>query len=239
MPSPAPSFTLSGWSAWNPALTDAAAWLDWAARDEALPQGDGAPALAAMPPLLRRRAHRLGRMALETLYGAAPGDDCVVVHASRHGEVERSLALLQSLAADGSVSPQHFGMAVHNAIPGLFTIARQLPLPVSAVAAGRATIWAALVEALGQLADGAPRVLLVMADEPVPPLFTPFTDEPEAPFAYTLALTPGDDWHLDWAASDAGDCADNAAPGVLRAVLTGRGYAWQSQGRRWRLEPGA
>ncbi|GAA5786441.1 beta-ketoacyl synthase chain length factor [Chitiniphilus shinanonensis] len=239
MSTASPSFTLTGWSAWHPALPDAAAWLDWAARGGPLPAGDGAPPLAQMPPLLRRRAHRSGRMALQAMYDAAPGDDCAIVHASRHGEVERCLGLLQALAAEGAVSPQQFGMAVHNAIPGLFTIARRQPLPVSAIAAGRATAWAGLVEALAQLADGASRVLLVVADEPLPPLYQPFADEPQAPFAYALTLAPGTQWRLDWQADATAASAETAAATMLRALLTGQGCRWRDQGRRWRLEPAA
>jgi hypothetical protein len=61
-----------------------------------------------------------------------------------------------------------FGLAVHNASAGLFSIARADRANHIALAAGPATIEHAVIEACGLLADGAPMVLLVACDAPLP-----------------------------------------------------------------------
>jgi len=62
---PALRFSIAAWSAWAPGLTDAAAWRAWAT-SATLPVGGERPELSSFPPLLRRRAERLARMALHT-----------------------------------------------------------------------------------------------------------------------------------------------------------------------------
>ncbi|SMC18637.1 Beta-ketoacyl synthase, N-terminal domain [Andreprevotia lacus DSM 23236] len=196
------SFRVAAWSAWAPGLDTAAAWQAW--RHEARqPEGDDVPPVAAMPAMLRRRAERLGRMALETLYAdAITYRGQPIVYASRHGETGRIVPLLQQLAAEGSVSPQAFSMAVHNAIPGLFTIAQRSNAPVTAIAAGPETAFAGLTEALAQLQEGAPSVLLCLADHPLPAVYAAFADAAEAPVACVLELAPGNDFVLDNKGSD-------------------------------------
>jgi len=44
-----------------------------------------------------------------------------MVFASRHGEADRTLAILQDLAAGAEVSPTLFSMSVHNSVPGLWS----------------------------------------------------------------------------------------------------------------------
>ncbi|GHD68988.1 beta-ketoacyl synthase chain length factor [Jeongeupia chitinilytica] len=216
-PSPALHFSLRQWSAWAPGLESREAWLAW---DGTLPAGDSAPKVAAMPAMLRRRADRLGKMTLETLYA----DDIAyqgqpLIHASRHGEAARTVPLLQSLAAEGKVSPQAFSMAVHNATAGLFTIATQTHTPVSAIAAGNETALAGLVEACSQLADGAPSVLLCFSDEPLPTLYQRYADAPEAPFSLVLNLVAGHGFSLVAGAAGGRD----ATPLELLHFLLGNG----------------
>jgi hypothetical protein len=82
--------------------------------------------------MLRRRAGFLGKMALEVAYQVLDGrTDIPTVFCSRHGEVTRAIELLTIWRAAKPLSPTGFGMAVHNASAGLFSIAR----------ADRPTIW--------------------------------------------------------------------------------------------------
>ncbi|WP_051710788.1 beta-ketoacyl synthase chain length factor [Andreprevotia chitinilytica] len=213
-------FRLKNWAAWAPGLPDAESWLAWA-RGERQIGVDGEPAVAAMPPMLRRRAQRFGRIALESLY-ALPDDTSPIVFASRHGEVPRSVELLQSLASSGEVSPQSFSMAVHNATAGLFTIASKQVVNVTAIAAGRDSALAGIVEALGLLADGANSVRLILCDAPLPEIYADFaaanSSADAAPYSCVLALMRGDDFSLQ---TQAGVHLDNNEPGLalLRFML--------------------
>lgn len=191
----APGFSLRNWSAWAPGLENQQDWLDWRA-NPLLPSGDTTPAAACLPPLLRRRALRLGRMALESLSNiakTAPAES-PVIFASRHGEVLRSQRLMAELITEGNVSPQSFSLSVHNATIGLHTIAQGCQANVTALAGGNATASALLIEAMGLLVDGAPSVLIVACDETLPDCYSTYADEPQAPFAWAAELVAGEEF---------------------------------------------
>lgn len=142
-----------------------------------------------MPPMLRRRAGSLGRMALEVAYRCADGRSGMpVVFCSRHGDVVRAVGLLEELAQGEQVSPTGFGLAVHNATAGLFSIARSDRSNHIALAAGAASVEHGVIEACGLLADGADEVLLVVYDEPLPAPLDPYSDCDEQPFAWAWRL---------------------------------------------------
>lgn len=185
------AFSVLDWAAWAPGLHDRDAWQAWAQRPLP-PHGDAAPAAAEIPALLRRRIDRLGRMAMQAACGCDGAVDAAVplVFASRHGEVSRSVQLLQALAAGEAMSPTAFGLSVHNAIAAVHSIARGRRGNYLAIAAGPDTAETACVEAAGLLADGAPEVLVVCYEAPLPDCYAGFADGPEAPFAWCWRIAP-------------------------------------------------
>ncbi|TWI66323.1 beta-ketoacyl synthase-like protein [Pseudoduganella lurida] len=214
-------FSIVGHAAWAPGLSTPAAWQDWAAAPSAIPS-EGEPGVRAMPPMLRRRLGQLGKMALEVAYQAL-GDRAQVptVFCSRHGETARAIALLDDLAGGQPLSPTAFGMSVHNANAGLFSIARHDRANHIALAAGTATLEHAVIEACGLLADGEPLVLLVASDCPLPDVFVPFADRAEQPHAFAWLLGPaggaGEALALDWA-SVAEEEPSGGLPGTLEVL---------------------
>jgi hypothetical protein len=138
------------------------------------------------------------------------------------------------------LSPTAFGLAVHNASAGLFSIARADRANHVALAAGPDGVEHAVIEACGQLADGAGMVLLVAYDCPLPDLLGQFQDCDEQPYAFAWLMVPAADapLSLEWAA-----CADDAAPAtaavpagleVLRFHLSGQDALERRSGpRRW------
>lgn len=216
-------FRLACLNAWAPGIDCPEDWLAWAdhRRDIA---SEGTPAVSTMPPMLRRRLDRLGRMALETAY-ATLGEqrDIPMLFCSRHGELARSAALLQELAKGNPLSPMAFSTSVHNAIMGLFSIARQEGVSGSALSAGREGVMHALVEACALLADGSPAVLLVCYDDLLPACYQAFTDEADRPYAWAALLTPdqGERYALRWQRPTATSHADTTpqALSLLRFLL--------------------
>jgi hypothetical protein len=99
------------------------------------------------------------------------------VFASRHGDVARTVPLLEDLARGLQPSPTQFSMNVQNAVAGVWSIARQDPSPSVSLAAGPETFGMGLLEALSLHASnpGNP-VLFVYADEPLPEPFSGFAD---------------------------------------------------------------
>ena len=147
--------------------------------------------------MLRRRAYPLGRSALEVLYAPTLAyTDQPIVLCSRHGEIGRSLVLQQALAAEGRISPQEFSMSVHNAIIGLFLIAKQSRVPAATLSSENRLALSGMTEALAMLADGVPSVILLFCDAPLPTLFAPYTDNEPTCFAFGFEMTRGSDYRI-------------------------------------------
>ena len=183
-------FVLERWAACAPGLDTLDDWRAWAAAPT-LPHSQFAnpPPLSAMPAMLRRRLNVLGRAALQAAY-EAQGDapPMPLITASRHGDLERSAQLLQSLAADEALSPTDFSLSVFNAIAGLYSIACHgtlpTPPPYTSVAAGANAAEAALTEALAQCAEAPGPVLVLVYDAPLPAVYSHFINGPECLFAW-------------------------------------------------------
>jgi hypothetical protein len=145
-------------------------------------------------------------MALETAYACtkAGGGAAGLVFCSRHGEVQRSLELLTTLAQGQPLSPANFSLAVHNAIAGLFSVATGDTAPATAIAAGAASVPSGVIEACGMLAGGQPEVLLVVYDEPLPALYQRYATEVEFPYAWAWRMTApeGTGFELSWEAAE-------------------------------------
>ena len=185
-------FSIAAHSAWAPGITTAEQWDRWTQAPVRIGEGPD-PAVSAMPAMLRRRAGFLGKMALEVAYECLGGRTGIpTVFCSRHGEVARAVDLLGELARGEALSPTAFGLAVHNASAGLFSIARADRANHIALAAGPATIEHGVLEACGLIADGAPEVLLVAYDAPLPGVLAHFEDCDEQPYAWAWLMTAPD-----------------------------------------------
>jgi hypothetical protein len=116
-----------------------------------------------------------------------------MIFASRHGSLDRTVTLLNDLAREEPLSPAAFSLSVHNAVPGLLSIARQDRSPATALAAGPDSLGAAILEAAGQLHAGASQTLVVYADSPV---CEPYSDPlacPASPISLALLLRASTD----------------------------------------------
>jgi len=182
-------FDIVEWAAYAPGLHDQAAWLAWSA-ESYLPKGDDVPALSEMPAMQRRRLERVGRTALQVAYWCQTAEvaDIPLVFASRHGDIQRTYEMLEALARNEALSPTHFGLSIHNAIVAQYSIARSLKQNYSAVAAGKSTAEASVIEALGLLHDGAEEVMIVMYDGLLPDSYQSFQDENCAEYAWAWRL---------------------------------------------------
>jgi hypothetical protein len=221
------SFSIIAHSAWAPGIDTPAAWDAWAQSPTRLCLGAGAdPGVKAMPAMLRRRAGFLGKMALEVAYACLDGRTNVpTVFCSRHGEVGRAVDLLGELAKGEALSPTAFGLAVHNASAGLFSIARADRANHIALAGAETTVEHGVVEACGLLAEGAPMVLLVVYDCPLPAPLAHFEDCDEQPFAWAWLMTApaaqAVSLRLEPASAPAAARTTPAALDVLRFQLRG------------------
>lgn len=237
-------FTVADWAAWAPGLTGAEDWRAWA-RQPYPPRGEDTPPLTEVPAMQRRRIERLGRMAMQAAYWCQPAqaEAMPLVFASRHGDPARSLELLDAMTRGEAMSPAGFSLSVHNAIAAMYSIVRGECGNYVALAAGAATAEAALVEAAGLLADGAPEALVVLYDSPLPEVYQSYADEPDPYYAWCWRIArAGEGPCIALAnAADEPGIEEPAPPGlphgldVLRFLLAGDAeLTFRNQGVQWR-----
>lgn len=165
------TFSIANWAGWMPGASTHEHWLKWA-KDKTLTDDQEQPNVKVIPPMLRRRLSPMGRAAASVMlplfeqYGQMP-----VVYVSRHGEVGRTLDMLQGLAQEEPLSPTAFSLSVHNALAGLLSIQQKSNAAITAIAAGENDLTPALLEAIGQITPEAPHVLCVFCDAPVPEFY--------------------------------------------------------------------
>ena len=166
-----------------------------------------------------------------------------LVFASRHGDPARSLELLDAMTRGEAMSPAGFSLSVHNAIAAMYSIVRGERGNYVALAAGAATAEAALVEAAGLLADGAPEALVVLYDSPLPEVYQSYADEPDPYYAWCWRIAragEGPRIALANAADEPGieEPAPRGLPhglDVLRFLLAGDAeLTFRDQGVQWR-----
>ena len=149
--------------------------------------------------MMRRRLDRLGRLACHVAYACHPSEPAIpMVFASRYGDSAGSLALLDDLIHEQPVSPMGFGLSVHNAVSALYSIAQGHTDNTVVVAAGPATVTAALTEAAALLADCAREVLVVYYEAPLPQEYTQFQDEMACEYAWAWRVARPNAGHLDY-----------------------------------------
>ncbi|MBS1785411.1 MAG: beta-ketoacyl synthase chain length factor [Acidobacteria bacterium] len=139
----------------------------------------GPPDASLVEPLLRRRLSALGKGMIHCAARASEGRGPLrAVFASRHGEPARALPMLEDMAAGLDISPTQFSMNVHNAVAGIWSIARKDPSAITALGAGAESFGWGLLEALAlHQEDGGP-VLFVFGDDALPGLLSESLPEP-------------------------------------------------------------
>ena len=185
------AFGIRAWSAIAPGLENSAQWQQWAARAEC-PQGDLVVGASHIPAMARRRLGHVAKMAItvvDAVLQDVPDPDVPVVWASRYGDAEKSLALLQQQAQHEPLSPTAFGLSVHNGVGAQHSILRGVRANAVCIASSHAAPEAGVVEAVGLLNEGAEQVLLVCYDAGLPPDYRGFHDEPMVDHAWAVMVT--------------------------------------------------
>jgi hypothetical protein len=183
---------LESWSALAPGLNTSELWQAWFADASNDAFEDKPPALKQIPALLRRRFSTLGKYAAaSTLNLLAEGESLPSIFASRHGDTGLTLSLLQEIGQTQPISPTGFSLAVHNAVAGIISIARDDKSPITAISSMQGLLLQTLFEAIAQL-ESHPRVLCVIYDIPLPDLYRPYQLSPPFPFALSFIVRRSD-----------------------------------------------
>lgn len=216
------SFSLQDSQALSPGLVDALDWQAWV-RQGQWPADPPFPATPLLPMMMARRLSQGSRLAVQvglSLLARHPVDYAIFV--SRHGELARSVTLLQALVDGQALSPTDFSMSVHNTAAGLSSIQGKAAIPMTSLAAGEGGLMAGFTEAVAALHAGASRVLLVAFEGPVPEFHRSWLPDEAPPHALGLVLQAGDEWRCEGARRAVEPHAPSALPQSLafwRALL--------------------
>ncbi len=202
-------FCIEHWQALCAGLSEHTDWQQWA-RDNQLPdvqwpQDAQVPASNLIPAMMRRRMSALSKLALQTACLLLQQSTQVdyLIFSSRHGELHRTVELLQDIINGQDASPTAFSQSVHNTSAGLFTIATKQAIPATSIAAGEHTLHSALIEAYAYLADNPHhKVLLIDFDQPLPAPYDQYEQHlPHYPgYALGMLLSGGKQYQLTWQA---------------------------------------
>lgn len=234
---------IEAWRAWAPGVEDTAAWAAWAASPHPIVDRGEQPACDFVPPMQRRRLSRLARIVMHAAWPLCADDEQLpFVFASRHGETTRTFAMLDEIGREAPLSPTQFGLSVHNAIAGQWSILRGQRGESVAIAGEADTFEHAMVEAAALLGDGAPAVLVVVAEELPAAAYDGWIDD--VPFSYTLALRVslaggGPGWRLALEESRDGSPAQDLPHALrfVRAMHHGAPLKHSWKTRRWNWQP--
>lgn len=210
-------FSIADWEAWRPGVLSPDDWARWQSQGLTA-ESDQLPDFGSIPAMLRRRLSKLGRVAFSLMDSlVASHGPMPIVYASQHGEMARTAAILEDIAAGEPVSPTAFSLSVHNSIVGLFSIHRGIKANITAFAAGAESLVPVLLEANGLLAEGQDKVLCVLSDEPVMARYAQYESCPPIPFVVAFAVTQGEQYTLGRKA--AGATTPAAAAGMTPQPL--------------------
>lgn len=179
---------IRNWAAWAPGLNSLDDWQQWSRGCQSI--SDAPPPISqAIPKALQRRLSPLAKAVFHVI------EQCVEQHpslpavfSSAHGEIGRSLQMLECLQVGEALSPTAFSLSVHNAIAGLYSMAYGNRQEIAVLAPAAAGLGAGFIEALGMLREGHAEVLLVFYDERLPAFYPTEPFALSSPFPCALAL---------------------------------------------------
>ena len=133
------------------------------------------PDVSFIPPMLRRRMSVLEKTAIALATKIAPKNaDYRTVFASRFGEWEQTIKLIQQFYNDHEMSPAGFSNSVHNATMGHLSLMTHNKKSYTSIAGGAKTIENALLDAL--ISDEP--VLFIYAEERNPVEYEHLLEKP-------------------------------------------------------------
>jgi len=193
-------FSIDSWSAWSSIRGGVESWNNskLTSSAQSIKNENQLPTLSLIPAMKRRRMSSLSKMAVSTAldclrsYQGSSSEPLSpkLVFASSHGELSRSIKIIESMIRTSEISPTDFSLSVHNTALGLFSILTGNSEAATSIAAGDLSFGYGLMEACMQLGEGEDdKVLLVYFDEPLPKVLEGFDRENPQSIAIALLLS--------------------------------------------------
>ncbi len=144
------------------------------------------PKVDFIPSLTRRRLTNIEKIGLYLARQVEPiSAETKIVFASRYGEWQQTIKLIQQMYNDNEMSPAGFSHSVHNAMPGILSIVTKTPYNYTTIAAQDETIDCALIESLSTRED----VLFIYAEESTPTFYAQEFDKPFSGHGLAFVMT--------------------------------------------------
>lgn len=199
------NFNIDNWLALSPGLINKEDWLNWSKNNYQWPDELLVAPVNLIKPMMRRRMSSLSKLALQSALTIST-DEIIdyIVFSSRHGELTRTVKLIEEIMKGEDASPLAFSQSVHNTAAGLFTISSHRATPVTSLAAVESSLHHAFIESAVYLQENPlHRVLVVDFDEPLPMQYEKYerqqiNDKPYQGYAFAVLLSAGEQFKLSW-----------------------------------------
>lgn len=185
------SIKIENWHAIAPGLNTKEQWEEWVDFDRYELTGE-INSSQKTPMMTARRMSVPSRLAVDVALVLMDERLDAAIFISRHGELERTYKIVDSLVKIQDVSPTDFAMSVHNTAAGLLTIVAKQTLPITSLSAGLDGFHQGMLEAQAMLSSGASRVLLVDFDSLVPSAYQESFESKIPVYAVGMILSKGD-----------------------------------------------
>ncbi len=183
--------TIEKCTAWCGNLRTSQDWQQWAQGQLSHVNDDDLPALKQVPAMQRRRLSRFAKLTMQCVLDivADEKDDLSCVFSSRHGDLHKTSKLIEDVAEKSDLSPTHFGLSVHNAVAGLYSVFSKNKQPMTAISAGEDSFLMAIVDGYAKLeSQKSDKVLIVYTDEIVPDKYSQYVSADEQTISIALIL---------------------------------------------------
>lgn len=193
---------MDSWVALSPGIATPEDWLSWSNNRRQWPIAPLPVAAHLIKPMMRRRMSSLSKLALQAALQVSTEIKIdYIIFSSRHGELTRTVKLMEDIIAGEDASPMAFSQSVHNTAAGLFTISSQRATPVTSIAAVESSLHHAFIEAAIYLQENPTnQVLIVDFDEPLPEQYSKYSQQGDNQVGYAFAaiVNQGDSVELSW-----------------------------------------
>ena len=228
------AFNIEQWHALSPGFSTPDDWRNY--RSFNTDNENASLEVNLIPAMMRRRMSPLSKIALQTaihLQQSSSSDFDYLIFSSRHGELPRTVELLQQVLQGEEASPMAFSQSVHNTSAGLFTIATHSPIPATSLAGCESSLHHALIEASAYLSENPQhKILLIDFDAPLPKPYDQFESHPTPPlYALGLILTSGTKTQITWQAKSTSNIEFKNRSQTLDII-----QQLANQSRHWTIE---
>lgn len=166
------NFKIENWSGWSPNLRKKEDWESLANNpDKKITSQETdieeSPSLDFITQRTQRRYSQLTKMSLKTTQDILDNAEKIPsVFASRFGEYQKTIKLIDSINNNEVLSPAAFSLSVHNTAAGVFSLTNKNKKLYTSVSAGNKTFETGLIEAISKLTLYN-KILYVIGDEKI------------------------------------------------------------------------